>query len=1029
MAITNNTYTGNGSNKLFSITFPYLDTTDIDVYLNGTLQTITTHYFFANATTIEFVTAPANGVSVRIQRDTDNTGNKATFFPGSSIRAADLNENFDQALYVRQELIDTGWNNTDQTLESVETWVSSDAYIATTQSIDQRVDFKIDTALTSDVFGSDGVSITDNSPGSGQITVGLTAGSVDFDRIKAEDVITVAEQTAQLPSWGDAYIATAGAIAERHDVIVSTTQPTTTQVGKQWLNITPGNQEHRIYDGSSWRLVAVGQPFSPAVATIVRYVDATNGSDAVDVTGFLPQAPLRSIKRAVDLINTNAGDGSLIVVAPGVYQETLPIQIQRENVSIVGTALRSCFVQPTQATETNTMFEVNSGTLLANMTFVGLKASGTAGANALDPGATYGLPTNQGWAIAFYNNAFIKKSPYIQNCTNFADSGIDNSIQYNQTNLPLAALGGDQTSAATGGGLLIDGDVPIITSPLRSMVVDSFTQILLNGPGVLCTNNGYAQLVSFFGTFCKYHAKALNGGQVNLSNCTTDFGEYGLIADGKSPTNIFTATANGTTNAGQITFTISATTPDASWHGDQTNPRPLDNMLVQIGGNANGTGGTIYPILSSAINGAGYDVTISNPDPNDLSINLGLIAQLTNGTTVRFFLRSIISTGGHTFEYVGSGTDYRGLPDYGGVAVEANQVKNLNNGKVWQSSTDQNGKFKVGDTFIVDQKTGVVTIPAAASSGVQKTSAVGSAIIPTGTTVQRDAAPSAGFFRFNSTDGSFEGYNGTTWGSVGGISDGDKGDITVSSSGTVWTIDNGVVSLSKLSATGTASASTFLRGDNSWATVSVSPGGSDTQIQFNDSGAFGGDADLTWNKSTNVLGVAGDVTLNDGGTFTTTIQTVTATANRTISFPNATGTVALVAGSSGQVTYNNAGAQAGGNLGYNATTGVFGYVSGTGTITQATNKATGVTLNSPSGQITLNGAALAANTTVSFTLTNSSITANDILILNHLSAGTAGSYLLNAQAGAGLASINVRNITAGSLSEAIVIGFAVIKTP
>jgi hypothetical protein len=214
------------------------------------------------------------------------------------------------------------------------------------------------------------------------------------------------------------------------------------------------------------------------------------------------------------------------------------------------------------------------------------------------------------------------------------------------------------------------------------------------------------------------------------------------------------------------------------------------------------------------------------------------------------------------------------------------------------------------------------------------------------------------------------------------------------------------------------------------ATGGATPGGSNTQIQFNDGGStLGGDADLTWNKTTNVMTVAGDVNLNDGGTFTTTLQTVTPTANRTISFPDATGTVGLVAGSSGQVVYNNAGAYAGGNLGYNATTGVFGYVSGTGTVTQATNKATGVTLNSPSGQITLNSAALAADTTVSFTLTNSSITANDVLILNHLSGGTAGSYLLNAQAAAGSASINVRNITAGSLSEAIVIGFAVIKTP
>jgi hypothetical protein len=207
------------------------------------------------------------------------------------------------------------------------------------------------------------------------------------------------------------------------------------------------------------------------------------------------------------------------------------------------------------------------------------------------------------------------------------------------------------------------------------------------------------------------------------------------------------------------------------------------------------------------------------------------------------------------------------------------------------------------------------------------------------------------------------------------------------------------------------------------------PGGANTQIQFNDSSSFGGDADLTWNSTTNVLGVTGDVNLSDGGTYTTTLQTITPTADRTISLPDATGTVALVAGSSGQVVYNNAGALAGGNLGYNTTTGAFGYINGTGTITQATNKATGVTLNTPSGQITLNGAALAADTTVSFTLTNSSITANDVLILNHLSAGTAGSYLLNAQSAAGSASINVRNITAGSLSEAIVLGFAVIKTP
>lgn len=112
----------------------------------------------------------------------------------------------------------------------------------------------------------------------------------------------------------------------------------------------------------------------------------------------------------------------------------------------------------------------------------------------------------------------------------------------------------------------------------------------------------------------------------------------------------------------------------------------------------------------------------------------------------------------------------------------------------------------------------------------------------------------------------------------------------------------------------------------------------------------------------------------------------------------------------------------------NAPTGGIGYSAGAGgAVVQATNKSTGVTLNTICGTVTMNGAALAASTTVTFVLTDSAIAATDVLILNHSSVGTAGSYTLNAQAAAGSASINVRNVSLGSLSEAIVIRFAVIK--
>jgi len=98
-----------------------------------------------------------------------------------------------------------------------------------------------------------------------------------------------------------------------------------------------------------------------------------------------------------------------------------------------------------------------------------------------------------------------------------------------------------------------------------------------------------------------------------------------------------------------------------------------------------------------------------------------------------------------------------------------------------------------------------------------------------------------------------------------------------------------------------------------------------------------------------------------------------------------------------------------------------------GTVTQATNKSTAVTLNKPAGQITMNNAALNAATNVTFTLNNTYISTNDILILNVAADATAGAYNCWVSGlSAGSASITVRNISGGSLSEAVVINFALI---
>lgn len=108
--------------------------------------------------------------------------------------------------------------------------------------------------------------------------------------------------------------------------------------------------------------------------------------------------------------------------------------------------------------------------------------------------------------------------------------------------------------------------------------------------------------------------------------------------------------------------------------------------------------------------------------------------------------------------------------------------------------------------------------------------------------------------------------------------------------------------------------------------------------------------------------------------------------------------------------------------------GELGYTpAAQGTVTQATDKSTAVTLNKSAGRITMNAASLGATTNVSFTLNNSYISSNDILILTISGGATVAAYnvWVNSMT-AGQASITLRNTTAGALAEAVIINFALI---
>ena len=178
-----------------------------------------------------------------------------------------------------------------------------------------------------------------------------------------------------------------------------------------------------------------------------------------------------------------AGAGTVIKVSAGSYVENNPLTLP-EQVSIIGDSLREVSVSPQN---TGDLFYVANGNYIAEMSFVG----------AANTGAVFAFNPNQ---VGYFN-----QSPYLQNCTNF----IPNSI-----------------------GLKIDGSKAI--GPLKSMVLDSYTQYNQGGIGASITNEGYAQLVSMFTICDDYAIYCGSGGACDLTNSNSSFGNYGLVADGVS---------------------------------------------------------------------------------------------------------------------------------------------------------------------------------------------------------------------------------------------------------------------------------------------------------------------------------------------------------------------------------------------------------------------------------------------------------------------------------------------------------------
>ena len=279
-----NLYTGNGSTTDYSFTFPYLDTTDIKVSLGGV---ITTAYSLLNATTVRFSSAPGNGVAIRIYRDTAFDTPKATFYPGSAIRANDLNDNTLQNLYVNQESNDKvadAWLKGDPTVISTESWYTTDdTKIATTKAIENRIGTKIDTAMANDVLV--GTDLAKTSSG-GQVTISHNVSGANS---------TVNNSNGNVLQ--DITISAQGHVTGIGSVNLDDRYFTETESDARYYRL--GSVEE-IQSGETW--AAADNKIATTAAIDARITDLVD-----DVGGFVPIANETSFPNANPDINNGAG--------------------------------------------------------------------------------------------------------------------------------------------------------------------------------------------------------------------------------------------------------------------------------------------------------------------------------------------------------------------------------------------------------------------------------------------------------------------------------------------------------------------------------------------------------------------------------------------------------------------------------------------------------------------------------------------------------------------------------------------------
>jgi hypothetical protein len=465
----------------------------------------------------------------------------------------------------------------------------------------------------------------------------------------------------------------------------------------------------------------------------VRYV-APHGTDTA-AAGKNLATPFASIRYACDNIGTNGGT---IFVSTGVYNEQLPITVPA-NVAIVGDNQRTVVVQPKSGFSDDgsipnnqaSMFLMSDGSILNKMTFKGM-TGWVPGTTASDVTTS----TIKGVVVRLNPSApILFKSPYVLECSFIGSGGIGALI--------------DGTANATGN---------------KTMIFHGYTVISSNGVGYWVKDGGKAEIVSCFTYYCYFGYTASGGGFIRSLNGNSSYGTWGATSRGylagETPVTgtVFGQQLNFLYTGGNISVGDTVTNTATGATATVTNVQSNANKVYVTGATGTFTlgnpltftsGGTGVVSAGALENQKGFILVVTGlaalPNPG-ASITLSddtysYVIQSVTGTyvdatskiavvlaqekptgsasgssvTIRYKYSQIRLTG-HDFLSIGTGgtatTNYPNTPTQ--PAAQGNEVDEAYPGRVYFVSTDQDGNFRVGEYFRIDQATGRATLNASA---------------------------------------------------------------------------------------------------------------------------------------------------------------------------------------------------------------------------------------------------------------------------------------------------------------------------